>query len=550
MGPLHGVDAHFAVVSPAPPAQYCGHVRQWLTAALALHDQFPSNQKCAPLGGDHQMIKRFATPAALLLLLLVAGSFLYVQTTKALARTPCCGDDAYFSLVAKTLALRGSYSVPLSSETVSLFDPEITSGPGLILPGAAMIAVVGAQPWATSLTTILLFTATVTLMTMLLATRFQLANVFLYTALCVLALVAIMHRQDDAYFAFLGEAPAFGYLIVGCVLLATSRGQTSRVVLSALCISLALLTKHIALFCALGATGAWFLRELYLNRSRTIGLMGVFLVGVAGPFAIFEHVKASGLGLSAFIAHWRGYLGWISLVHVGPTDRLDVFLANINGPYVVTFSAALFALASLLLTALLSVRRGWRTDEPIFGLMLFAGAIVHFLYAFFISSLEPRYLWIGMAMSVFAVMSPVLFIRLRFALPVAVAALVFVATPSAVFNAYRIQLALTDGRLAHEREIVLREIANHPELPIVSQWWATIYDIIYLLNNNHPWYMTNDEHRVPTLQALFVTFDQFSRKTDPLYGLVHRLCERVHPELTLYKIFICVGGTPAAEPGT
>ena len=487
-------------------------------------------------------MRKVAVLSALLFLLFVAGSFLYVQVTKALDRTPCCADDAYFSLVAKNLALHGSYSVPRSSETVSLFDPEITSGPGLILPGAAMIALVGAQPWATSLTTILLFAATLTLMTMLLATRFQRANVFLYTALCLLALVAITPRQDASYFAFFGQAPAFGYLIVGCALLATSRGRTSWVLVSSLCISLALLTKHYALFCALGAAGAWFLRELYLNRSRAIGLMGVFLVGVAGPLAIFELVKVSVLGLRGFIAHWRGYLGWVSLVHVGPDDRLGLFLAAINRPYVVTVSAALFALASLLLTAFLSVRRGWRTDEPIFGLMLFAGAITHLLYIFFISSLAPRYFWIGMAMSVFAVMSPVLFVRLRFALPIAVAALAFVATPSAVFNAYRIQLALTDGRLAHEREIVLREIAKHPDLPIVSQWWATIYDIIYLLNDNHPWYMTNDEHRVPTLRALFVTFDQYSQKTDPLYALVHRLCEPVHADLKFYKVFICAGG--------
>ena len=411
-----------------------------------------------------------------------------------------------------------------------------------------MIALVGAQPWATSLTTILLFAAALTLMTMLLATRYQLANVFLYTALCLLALVAITPRQD-AYFAFLGEAPAFGYLIVGCALLATSRGRASWVLLSALCMSLALLTKHIALFCALGAAGAWFLRELYFNRFRTIGLMGVFFVGVAGPLAIFELVKV----IRAWIVRLHrslARLSWKSSAYnmLARKTAWAVFLAVINRPYVVTVSAALFALASLLLTALLSVRRGWRTDDPIFGLMLFAGAITHLLYIFFISNLWPRYFWIGMAMSVFAVMSPVLFLRLRFALPIAVAALAFVATPSAVFYAYRIQLDLTDGRLAHEREIVLREIANHPDLPIVSQWWATIYDIIYLLKDNHPWYMTNDEHKVPTLRALFITFDRFSLKDHPFYVHVHRLCERVHAELTvLQSIHLLWGRKPASR---
>jgi hypothetical protein len=486
------------------------------------------------------MIKKIAVLSALLFLLCVASSFLYVQLTKAFDRTPCCGDDGRISLVAKNLAFNFSYGLPLSSETVSPFDPEMTVGPGLILPGAAMIGLVGAQPWATSLTTIILFAVALALMTLLLATRYQLANVFLYTALCLLGLVAITPRQD-AYFAFLGEAPAFGYLIVGCALLATSRGRALRVFLSALCMSLALLTKHIALFCALGAASAWFLRELYFSRFRTIGLMGLFFVGVAGPLAIFELARLSVLGLPGYIDNWHGYFELLSAQHVGPKDRLASFLAVINRPYVVTVSDAMFALASLLLTAFLSVRRGWCKDDPIFGSMLFAGAITHLVYNFFISNMWARYFWIGMAMSVFAVMSPVLFLRLRFALPVAVAALAFVATPSAVVYAYRIQLDLTDGRLAHEREIVLREIANHPSLPIVSQGWAPISDIIYLLKDNHPWYVTDDEQKVPTLRALFIAFDRLSLKDHAFYVQVHRLCERLHAELTLYKVFICSG---------
>src|SRR5262249_35568578 len=191
-----------------------------------------------------------------------------------------------------------------------------------------MITLIGAQPWATSLTTILLFTVTLTLMTVLLATRFQLANVLLYTALCLLALVAVTPRQD-AYFAYLGEAPAFGYLIVCCVLLAPHRGRASRGLLSTLWISPALFTKHAAVFCALGASGAWFLRELYLDRSRAIRSMSVFFFGVASPLAAFELVKVSVLGLPGYIAHWHGYLGWVSILHVGPIDRLGVFLATI-----------------------------------------------------------------------------------------------------------------------------------------------------------------------------------------------------------------------------
>jgi hypothetical protein len=486
------------------------------------------------------MMRRVAVPAALLFLLFVASSFLYVQLSKALTKTPCCADDAYLSLVAKTLALNVTYGVPLSSETVSLFDPEISSGPALIIPGAAMIAMAGAQPWATSLTTILLFAAALTVMTKLLATRFQLANVCLYTAISLLALVAITIIQDFN-FIFIGEAPAFGYMIVGCAILATSRGRTLSVLLSGLCFSFALLTKHIALFCAVGASGTWFVRELFVNRSRTIGLMGMFLVGVAGPLAAFELVKLSVLGSSGYIAHWQGYLAVLGELHLAPKDRLGEFLTVLNQTYRNTVGGASFALASLVLTGILAVRRGWQRDDPMFGLMLFAGAVAHLLYILFISGMSERYFWLGMAMMAFAVTSPVLFLELRFALPVAIAVLSFVATPSALLDAYRFQLKGTDGRLAHERETVLREIATHPHLPIVSQWWGAIYDVIYLLKDNHRWYITNEEGKIKNLRALFVTYEPFSAKNYPFYDLVHRLCERVHPELTFYKVFICTG---------
>ena len=120
-----------------------------------------------------RMMRSGAVLTTLLFLLCVASSFLYVQLTKALTKTPCCADDAYFSLVAKTFAVNLSYGVPLTSETVSLFDPAISSGPALIIPGAALIALVGAQPWATSLASIFLFAATLTLMIKILTTHFQ-----------------------------------------------------------------------------------------------------------------------------------------------------------------------------------------------------------------------------------------------------------------------------------------------------------------------------------------------------------------------------------------
>ena len=361
----------------------------------------------------------------------------------------------------------------------------------------------------------------------------------------MLALVAITPRQD-AYYAFLGKSPAFGYMMVGCALLATSRGRARSIFLSGLCFSFALLTKHIALFCALGASGSWFLRDLYLYRFYTIRRMGVFLAGVAGPLAAFELVKVIVLGSPGFMAHWHGYLELLSTLHVAPQDRLSEFLAVINRPYLVSVEAALFALGSLLFTIVITFRRYWLKDDPIFGFMLFAGAIAHLMYILFLSSITARYLWIGMAVMVFAAMSPVLYLRLRFAVPLAVAVIAFVATPTAVLYSYRLQLAGTDGRLQFEREIVMREIAKHPDLPIVSQWWGSIYDVIYLLKDNHPWYITNDEAKVPNLRGLFVTYEPFSPKSYPFYDLVHRSCERLHAELTYYKIFICESNRPAS----
>jgi hypothetical protein len=50
--------------------------------------------RAANLNKGGELMRRSVAPAALVFVLFVAGSFLYVQLTKAFDRTPCCGDDA------------------------------------------------------------------------------------------------------------------------------------------------------------------------------------------------------------------------------------------------------------------------------------------------------------------------------------------------------------------------------------------------------------------------------------------------------------------------
>jgi len=80
---------------------------------------------------------------------LVYSAFLYLVASHALTDGLCCADDGAIALVAKSVANGDGYALPINFSSESGYFPlhaGISTGPTLILPAAAMIAVAGPQP--------------------------------------------------------------------------------------------------------------------------------------------------------------------------------------------------------------------------------------------------------------------------------------------------------------------------------------------------------------------------------------------------------------------
>jgi len=196
---------------------------------------------------------------------LVGVAFLYLQVSRAFTITPCCADDSFFSVIARFFSETLKYALPTSSTTHSLFDPRIGVGPALIVPGALMMKIFGAQYWVPGVTVILLFSSQLIVCTWLLIRNFGSARALFFVMLVMLALIGAT-PDWPFFFIFIGEAPLLGFLLLGAIILATEGGTKRGVLFGSFALSLALLTKLIGLFSVVGIGLAWLAREASSQR--------------------------------------------------------------------------------------------------------------------------------------------------------------------------------------------------------------------------------------------------------------------------------------------
>src|SRR3954471_13148936 len=181
--------------------------------------QSTSSMDCRSTPTSQMPTRRIVLTAVALTFLLASATFFLVpQILKVLYIGLNIADDSYFAMVAKTLALTGRYAVSIGDSPSVLFDPEISAGPGLIIPGAVAIALFGPQSWVPSATTLALFVAQLSTCFVLLARQYGIPSAAAYGAVSILVL-SVLTTYRGYYSFFIGEAPACGYFLIGCVIL-------------------------------------------------------------------------------------------------------------------------------------------------------------------------------------------------------------------------------------------------------------------------------------------------------------------------------------------
>jgi len=445
-------------------------------------------------------------------------------------------DDGLFALVAKSLAIGQGYGYPKSYDTLSLFDPYIGVGPAFILPGAAFIALTGPQDWV-GYVSYLIFFGQLCAMFVLLYPRwgFSSSAAFMFVSLSLLITISL----GGWYFGvFVGEVPAAGFVLLGAVILSSSRKQSSDF-MAGLIFGAAFLSKNIVLFSVAGIMLCWFY-YLIIGYGWRHGLVRVCFValGIAAPLLLYEMAKISTIGWVDYINLWQRTGFEIYSMAVAKDQqflhRWENFRSILSSVYFPDTRILILAAGLAFLTLSSYGRRGG--EDFILAAMLCWGGGGFFFYILLFSTLLDRYFWIGFPLVAFGegafVLSATQVFR-RFLM-------IVVAFMTVLVSNEKLQGLMEWSQASHlsdERTKVIEILNNDSKKAIAGRSWHSFYDIIYLMDTNREWYCEIDLKKHEGMLFYAVLNEAFGDK-EKFFQAVNSSCNKAFSG-SRYSVFEC-----------
>jgi hypothetical protein len=454
-------------------------------------------------------------------------------------------DDAYFAMGAKTLAAGRGYGIPWSDGQVLLFNI-VSAGPALILPVALAIMAVGPVDWLPALVTTMIFGC------QLLVAAGVLWRGFGYTqaaafVFVMMTLLMIASASNWYFGAFLGEPIAFGFLLIAMAIIAVSRARV-MIATAALCLSLAVLTKLIALFAAVGIVGAWAIVSAYERKpmSQIIWDLGLLVaVGSILPL-IYELVQLATLGWSGYIANWKGTMPSVAVMAIGSgdiSDRLATFVKTFDARYASPLLVVCLVAASTLAFLFLGdARRVEHVRAVRFALLALGGVTVYFAYILLVSTWEvpwwPRYYWIGVAVGCCGIAAPALVLGARARMLAVVGMILLIAIFGWYKPLYQLRQWESASTAPQERASIVQLLDSNSSLPVAADSWNALYDIIFLEKKEGPWAWGPDVKRLRG-QPFVGIIGVFTNKSSAFFKAVTDSCELLTPGAQLLSAYRC-----------
>ena len=413
----------------------------------------------------------------------------------------CCADDSTNAIVAKNLAFGKGYSNSVSFDgTPGLipFDPNITTGPTLNVPAAAMIYIFGNQPWVPGF-----ITATASLILLLgimIALRHELGwhkvSLYLFLLLfCLYSMTAGLHFEQ--WYSLLGELPAALLCIAGAAVLARAPSRRSTILWSAALYGLAALTKLVALL-SFAPVFVWLLWQVvtakgHRNRRRFVVNFLGSLCALFLPFAGFELWKLAVLGFHSYLVSLSNLLVFIRFYSSGATAPSAFGQGLSPMQKCLAYAPAMYQhfgfspLELLLVLAMVVMLVCYYPAEPrirLYCLWLSGGALVYGVWWLLFSTGSPRYSLIGLSIY-FAAVACVAFISLPRPIVGSIAVLVGLLFSSGYPRLVEPLKFVQTYKFGYTPRVVnLMKTAKlleqlRPDEPFVMGWWATAGDVEY-----------------------------------------------------------------------
>lgn len=336
---------------------------------------------------------------------------------------PLLGDQAYVATMAKNLAWGQGWISSVYGEP-RYFDPEITTGPGLLIFIALGIYLFGNASWVALLMPLLV---NLTLTGLIFWRLHRLLPEARWLSSLLLLLLLFAAVRPEMWVTPLGDLPAALYVVLASVLaheaMETRHGK--KLCLAGLLLGLAILTKTMALLPALGLLSVLVFHSLrhrrrwpWLDTFKFLLILGISSFSVCAVWWFYEqHVlslqawpdqklhayeskqlfQSGGSGLAALVQVWMDGR-WLSYF----VDRLQA-----NGQRFYLEMDQLYNLLNgtglLLITALvwILVTGIWRFGEANYRLLLVLlfPILAHLLWWVGISDgMVGRHLYLGLSM--------------------------------------------------------------------------------------------------------------------------------------------------------
>lgn len=436
--------------------------------------------------GPSSKLHPLAALSARFLVFTLLGCSLFILIHLSLLniyRGPSSGDDAWISLTAENLAYGKGYATLLSNIRSVPYDPNISTGPVLVITASAFIRFFGPQDWVPGTSQLALIVIQLLILFAILARRFAIESSAL--SISILIILLIFASSKNWYFgALLGEPVALVFLIIGFALLAEPT-NIARAIAGGFSMSLAFLTKEISIFPILGAVVAYPFLNIRngLNRKAIIAYTSLLISLTVMPL-LFELIRLHSIGFDVYLDTWRKVA-----TEATPGLRQDFSIRErtirliraLREDYPISFVAPI-ALITIFLR-LNDIRVNRDTARYLLGYFFISlcACSILFFYLLEFSSLWSRYLWIGLGiiLSVPAIMQLGLSVWWR--APAAILG-VFCLCLILWGNTMRPMINLLQNHnISSERNSVATLIKRQPGIPLAAESWASIDDIVYVL---------------------------------------------------------------------
>jgi hypothetical protein len=406
----------------------------------------------------------------------------------------CCADDAWFAIIAKSLASGLGYATTFgaSGEIAHpiLFNPSTGTGPTLIVPCAIAFKIFGKNDVLPGLTAIFIWDSILTFVVVRISRRVNGLSFLLGISVMCTAFVASFSFHFEQWYAFLGEIVAAAFLILAHWIISNERFAQRLSFLSGLAVGFAFQAKFIAVIAAPGIVLVFIVRGMRANlrAAQLVKDVCALLIGFLIPTLTFEAYRLFELGAHGYLANWQELLS--ATKKMGIQSNTNVMLLLLQQRIALVhnrFGANLIGLLALIALGMLLYWRSASKNWILLSAGLLFAVATTALYWATLSVGWARYLIIAVAMGAFLLSVPIFTLELWPKVFVAIVTLALLRTGLARAG-YIVQSAdhglfrPTTDRVA--RALVVRIIDQRKQQAptiLASRWWGSFADVEFSL---------------------------------------------------------------------